>query len=343
MVLNMKKIELVLLAGCAVLGIAGCSSPAPDLTRGGCFGDRDMFASGEIKMPVNYNKDNFRKLLMGVVVQNVKIDSDGERQLVSENPAYGLSVRLQTEMVKLKRFSVFSAFNNGGVTFFKALGGGPDMPDEISRRQLDLVLTLNLILSVEKHERVRDNLLIYEVDIDASCEDLRTHEVMFAEKSRGQVKRVEKISVTGNKLGGYWDKDTRQAFQQAALEAISSIAVKLGNYYPVGGHIIGFAGDRMTLDCGFLRGVGKDMQMVVYTSVNGVDIPLAVAEASPADTSANLKIWRWNTDDPYAESIIEQMKEDADWLENHECYAVSLRMAVPPEWDRDVIAPDRVK
>jgi len=146
---------------------------------------------------------------------------------------------------------------------------------------------------------------------------------------------VEKISLTGTRMGGYNQDDARQAFTQACLKAIAVIANKLGNYYPVGGRITGLLGDRMTLDRGFEQGVGKDMQMVVYAPVSGVDVPLGIAEASPADKTANLKVWRWNTEDQYASRIIAQMDEDLEWLQKHECYAVSLRMAVPPEWDRD--------
>lgn len=335
----MKQMFNFMLMASVAIFLWGCASTnvQPDLTQGGRFGDRSMFAEGEIKMPANYNKDNFRKLLMGVVVQNVKIDPVSGKQLASANPAQGLSTRLQTEMAKLKRFSIFSAFNRGGVTFFKSLEdvGDANMSGEVNMRQMDLVLTLNLMLTLEKHERATDNLLIFEVEVDANCEDLKTHEVKFAEKAKGQVKRVEKISLTGSRMGGYSQDDVRQAFTQASLKAISIIANKLGNYYPVGGRITGLLGDRMTLDRGFEQGVGKDMQMVVYAPVNGVDVPIAIAEASPADKSANLKVWRWNTEDQYARRIMAQMNEDLEWLQKHECYAVSLRMAVPPEWDRD--------
>ena len=332
----MKKYNFTFCVMAAVLFLAGCAS-GPDLTEGGKYGDRSTFARGEIKMPANYNKENYRKLLLGVVVSNVRIDPNSGKQIVSANPAQGLSTRLQTEMAKLKRFSVFSAFNRGGVTLFKSLEdvGDAKMPASVNMRELDIVLTLNLMLTVERHERHSDNLLIYEVEVDANCEDLKTHEVKFAEKAKGQVRRVEKISLRGNRMGGYRQDDARQAFQQAALHAIAIIANKLGNYYPVGGRITGLLGDRMTLDRGFEQGVGKDMQMVVYAPVSGVDVPLGIAEASPADKTANLKVWRWNTEDQYASRIIAQMDEDLEWLQKHECYAVSLRMAVPPEWDRD--------
>ena len=341
----MKRYFLILFAVAgAVLFFCGCASE-PDLTEGGKYGDRSTFAKGEIKLPANYNKDNFRKLLLGVMVANVAIDPRSGKQIASANPAQGLSTRLQTEMAKLKRFSVFSAFNRNGVTFFKSLEdvGDAKMPEGVNRRALDIVLTLNLMLTVEKHERHSDNLLIYEVEVDANCEDLKTGEVKFAEKAKGRVRRVEKISLSKRRMGGYNQDDVRQAFQQAALEAIAVIANKLGNYYPVGGRITGMLGSRMTLDKGFEHGVGKDMQMVVYVPVSGVDVPIAIAEASPADKSSNLVVWRWNEKDENAAEVIREIRADKKWIAKNECYAVGLRMAVPPEWDRQKTAEDRTK
>ena len=50
--------------------------------------------------------------------------------------------------------------------------GDAKMPENVDMRALDLVLTLNLMLSLEKHERHSDNLLIYEVQVDANLETL---------------------------------------------------------------------------------------------------------------------------------------------------------------------------
>ena len=342
----MKRYLCAFAAAFAALAFWGCaSSEGPDLTEGGKFGDRSTFAKGEIKLPANYNKSNFRKLLLGVMVSNVQIDPRSNKQVVSANPAQGLSTRLQTEMAKLKRFSVFSAFNRGGVTFFKSLEdvGDAKMPSEVNKRALDIVLTLNLMLTVERHERHSDDLLIYEVEVDANCEDLKTGEVKFAEKAKGKVERAVKISLSGRRSGGFRQDDARQAFQQAALQAIATIANKLGNYYPVGGRITGLLRDRMTLDKGFEHGVGKDMQMAVYTTVSGVDVPIAIAEASPADKTSNLKVWRWNDEDENAAEVLKELRADKKWIQKNECYAVGLRMAVPPEWDRDGKPEDRTR
>ncbi len=335
----MKKSILTLAFAVALsLFVVGCATTgkdtvAPDRTKGGRYADVNTFAQGEIKLPANCSKENFRKLLLGVSVQNVKFVNG--QQYASSNPAQGLSARLQTEMAKLKRFSVFSAHNRGGVTLFQSLAdvGEAQLPEEVSMRDLDLVLTMNLMLTIQKYERYDHDEYCFEVDVDASCEDLHTHEVKFAEKATGEARRKEILSLTGKRMAGFSHEDVSQAFQQAALKAIADIANKIGNYYPVGGKITGMLGDRMTMDRGFEQGIGANMPMVIYTVVSGVNLPLAVAEASPNDHTANLVVKRWNNEDPYARRVIEQMNADLDWLQNHELYAASLRMAIPPEWD----------
>lgn len=316
----------------AVLAVlfAGCAQEdlqlEPELATYG----RDTLKKGELKLPANYNKENFRKLLLGVMVNKPDLKTNDLSPEVSRS----LSTRLQTEMAKLKRFSVFSAHNRNGVTFFESLAdvGDAKMPTEINRRALDLVLTASITVTREKQDRYNDSLLIYEVECDFNCEDLKTGEVKFAEKAKGRATRSV-IMIGGRFAGGYDAAKEEQAVNQAAMKALTVAANKLGNYYPVGGKITGLLGDRMTLDKGFEQGVAGKMQMVVYASVSGVDIPVAVAEAAPASDSSNLKVWRWNTDDKDARAIIDEIRRDRNWLKNNELYAVSFGMAIPPEWE----------
>ena len=295
----------------------------PTLTT---YGKRNL-KSGEIKMPANYNKDNYRKLLMGVAFQDPTIKA-GE---ISPNISKTLSSRLQTEMAKLKRFTIFSAHNRGGVTLFQNLSdiGEAKMKEPVDMKSLDLILSGHVTVSKEKNDRYNDTLIIYEVEIDVSCEDLKTKTVKFAEKAKGRTTRR-----VFTHLGGFDENKEKQAIINASMKALMVAANKLGNTFPVGGKITGMlGGKRMTLDKGFEHGVGKDMQMVVYTTVGGVDLPLGIAEATPGSTTSNLVMWRWNTGDEYAAPIIKEMKSDRHWLDKNELYAVSYGMAFPPEWE----------
>lgn len=318
----------IFVLGCAFF--TGCSSADIKLEPTMATYDRDSLKKGEIKLPANYNKDNYRRLLLGVSVNKPGVKAGD----ISPEIGQTLSTRLQTEMSKLKRFSVLSAHNRNGVTFFQSLAdvGEAKMPTEVNRRELDLVMSASITVSKEKQDRYNDSVLIYEVECDFNCEDLKTGEVKFAEKAKGRTARSV-IIIGGRYSGGYDASKEEQAIINAAMKALAVAANKLGNYYPVGGRITGMLGDRMTLDKGFEQGVAGNMQMVVYTTVNGVDIPIGIAEASPSTNGSNLVMWRWNRDDDNAAEIIDEIKKDKNWLKNNELYAVSYGMATPPEWE----------
>lgn len=313
-----------------VFFLTGCSSKDIALEANHTTYSYENLRKQDIRLPANYNKNNYRKLLLGVAFSEPGIKA-GE---ISPNIVQTLSSRLQTEMAKLKRFSVFSAHNRGGVTLFQALAdvGEAEMP-ECSLQQLDLVMSAAITVSKEKLERRNDDLIIYEVECDFNCEDVHTKQVKFAEKAKGRTARAVKIGLGGRRVGGYNEDDEKQAIYNAAMKALAVVANKLGNTYPVGGRITGMFEDRMALDKGFEHGVGKDMVMVVYTSIFGVDIPLALAEASPSDVGSSLLVRTWNTKDKDSAKIIRNMRKDPDWFSKHELFAVSYGMARPPEWE----------
>lgn len=321
---------LLCVAGLLVGILFGCTSKDLPLEPVHSTYSYDDVRKHEIKLPGNYNKNNYRKLLLGVAFSDIGMRT-GE---ISPNIVQTLSTRLQTEMAKLKRFSVYSAHNRGGVILFQSLAdvGEAKMPER-TPREMDLILTAAITVSKEKLERKYDDLIIYEVECDFNCEDIRTGEVKFAEKAKGRTARAVKFGLGGQRIGGYSEEDEKQAIYNAAMKALAVVANKLGNYYPVGGRITGMLGERMAMDKGFEHGVGGNMVMVVYASVYGVDVPIALAEASPADTSSSLHIKKWNTGDKDAKAIIKEMRQDRDWLKANELYAVSFGMAKPPEWE----------
>ena len=252
------KYGLVYLGGLLAVLAAGCSSDDIALEPTHATYSYEQVKDQEIALPANYNKNNYRKLLLGVAVNDIGVKA-GE---ISPNVVQTLSTRLQTEMAKLKRFSVFSAHNRGGVLLFQSLAdvGDAKMPDK-NPREMDLILSASITVSKEKTERKYDDLLIYEVECDFSCEDIRTGEVKFAEKATGRTARAVKFGLGGRRVGGYSEEDEKQAIYNAAMKAIAVAANKLGNYYPVGGQITGMLSTRMTMDKGFEHGVGKDMVM----------------------------------------------------------------------------------
>lgn len=325
----------LLACACAIFG---CRAPEldlePELTT---YSREDLEDLRTIPMPMNYSIDNFRKIQMGVAFEAIDgVDrKTGERLIVSRD----LSTRLQTEMAKLKRFTIYSAHNRAGTTFFESLA---DVDESVKLKQatdvrdIDVVLTGTLTVTKERQDRYNDTLLIYEVECDFNCEDLKTHTVKFAEKARGRTARKQVLSYSGCKLAGYSDADEQQAIEQAAMKALAVVANKLGNTYPVGGQIVGISssGERMTLNKGFEDGIGNAQQCVVFVDDGGVDVPIALAEASPSGNSANLSIYRWNTRDSDAKPLIRALQDaPRQFLKDNKVYAVGYGLSVPPEWE----------
>ncbi len=334
----MIKTVLFTSLGMAFVCLVGCRAPEldldPTLTT---FSREELEDMDEIQMPLNYSTDNFRKIQMGVAFESVDgLDKKtGEPLKVSKN----LSTRLQTEMAKLKRFTVFSAHNRGGVTYFQELSdvdGDVNLNEAENVRNIDVILSGTITVTKERNDRYNDTLLIYEVECDFSCEDLKTRTVMFAEKAKGRTARKQVLSYSGRKMAGYSDADEQQAIEQAAMKALAVVANKLGNTFPVGGKVKGISasGERMTLDKGFEDGIGNAQQCVIYVDDDGVDIPIALAEATPSANSANLRVYRWNDSDDDAEALIEEL-EDAPrhFLKNNKVYAVGYGLSIPPEWE----------
>jgi hypothetical protein len=334
----MKRLGVIFVAlmSTLVLGCAGGStSPSekiqldPELYTV----NEETFEDQDITLPMNYSEDNYRKLVLAVSFQDVGARA-GE---ISDDVVQTLSTRLQTEMAKLKRFTIYSLHNRGGVRVLENLSdigeanievpSGDDLPG------IDLVLTGAITVSVERHKRYDKEELVYEVECDFSCEEVATRTVRFAEKAKGRVIRSQYFTLTGKKLGGFDESDQRQAVYGAAMKALAVLANKLGNTFPVGGEVTGVLGNRMNINRGYEDGIGKDNQMVVYAKIGGVDLPLGRATANPGTNNSNLLVYKWNTSDKYAKTIIKRLEEELGAADTLDLYAVSAGMSVPPEWE----------
>jgi hypothetical protein len=324
--------------GTAVWVGTGCASEKiqvnPSLTT---YGRKDL-EKGELRLPTNTNTETFRRLLMGVAFNDISVKA-GE---ISPNIVATLSVRLQTEMARLKRFTIFSAHNRGGVRMFQQLAeaGEANMAkaEEVDLKALDLVLSAAITVTKERQQRYDHDDLIYEVECDFSCEDLQTKTVVFAEKARGRAIRTQALSLAGKQLGGFSEEDERQAVYNAAMKALAVVANKLGNTYPVGGKVTGMlaSGERFAFDKGFEDGIGKDQQVVLFADVGGVKVPLAAAEASAEKRQSSARVYRWNGGDADAKAVIKDiMANPAENWRKHALYAVGFGMPLPPEWENE--------
>ena len=294
-----------------------------------------------ITLPPGYNTDNFRKIRMNVFFESITgrekvVNSDGrlvERELAASQ---NLGARLQGAMAELNRFTVRSDYNRGA-----ALAENIRRGEEGVKQDADISLSCKVTATKEKEKRYHDTLVIYEVDVDYSCEDLKTGDVAFAGHAKGRTARSQFVGVTGRVTGGFQDTpdNERQAIEQAALKAVVEIANRLGNEYPVGGRVVGTTatGEKLTLDKGVLDGVGPNQICVVFVNDGGVDIVLALAEAFPKkEGSSQLQVCRWNDRDRDAKPLLKLFSANPKaFLEDNKVYAVGYGMPVPPEWIKE--------
>ena len=332
----LSALGMALLCGCATTETIDLG---PNVTT---FSKEELMKAPRITLPPGYNTDNFRKIRMNVFFESVTgrervVDSDGklvERELAASQ---NLGARLQGAMAELNRFTVRSEYNRGG-----ALAASIRKGVEGVKQDADISLSCKVTATKEKEKRYNDTLVIYEVDVDYSCEDLKTGDVAFAGHAKGRTARSQFVGITGRVTGGFQDTpdNERQAIEQAALKAVVEIANRLGNEYPVGGRITGATatGEKLTLDKGELDGIGANQMCVVFVNDGGVDIPLALADAFPKKTgTSQLEVCRWNDRDGDAKPLVKAFKKDPKgFLNESRVYAVGYGMPVPPAWKQGV-------
>ena len=335
--LGAASLVIAILCGCA-------STPetidlGPNITT---FSEEELMKRPSITLPPGYNTDNFRKIRMNVFFESITgrekvVNSDGrlvERELAASQ---NLGARLQGAMAELNRFTVRSDYNRGA-----ALAENIRRGEEGVKQDADISLSCKVTATKEKEKRYHDTLVIYEVHVDYSCEDLKTGDVAFAGHAKGRTARSQFVGVTGRVTGGFQDTpdNERQAIEQAALKAVVEIANRLGNEYPVGGRITGTTatGEKLTLDKGELDGVGANQMCVVFVNDGGVDIPIALASAFPKKTgTSQLEVRRWNDRDKDAKPLVKLFKANPKgFLNDNKVYGVGYGMPVPPEWKKGV-------
>lgn len=312
--------------------VAGCSGPSHQVNPNITVYDRDTVADRPISLPGNYNTENYGRLVLAIDPGRVTSNAFDE-----SNMAF-MSIRLQSELARLKRFSVL-ALHGVDTSRIEEMAdlGDVKLPEVVSDpTMVDLVANWTINIHAEEEIDGREKVITFVCAITLTCKDMRTKLVKFTNKFDCRVRREQRVDRAGTVVSGFQYRnksDVQGLFQELATQAAIRIANELGNEYPVGGRITGMLGtDLLTLDKGSEQGIAKGMQMVVYANVGGVDVPLGNAEATPSTNTSQLEMWRLNTGNKYAAQVLKAIEQDPNWLSHNKLYAVGYGMAMPPEW-----------
>lgn len=332
----MKRIAICSLLG--ILFVTGCATQNfylnPALQT---YSRLTLEGKPDIKLPQNWNVDNFKKIALGVHV------TKGGREINRS-----LNARLQTEISKLKRFQVYSAHNVAGKLMFMDLADVGEIEMKEPAKQPTLNYVLNAKLDVRRSVRREGARKYYRYDVtcDWSLEDLAKQEVAESGVAKGATERMQFLTTSGLLIGGFVEADEEDAICSATMKAIAVVANKVGNLFPVGGAIaaVSQSGERLTLDRGYVDGIGKFHQVAVFARLGKtgkVAVPIALAEAMPGTRESNLHIYRWNDANEDAKVVVSEYRANPRaYLAKHKLYAVAYGMPVPPEWETDSTEAD---
>jgi len=344
MIINKKR--AVFYAGVLVL-LTACTNNAKKSTPGGIQidptlstqsrADYEKGGSRKVDLPQNYSQKNYKRLVLAA-----NFFANKDYKSYGTVPVEVLSTMMETELSKLKRFTLVSRhlgqkgkwaekkFQDLGTTRARGtmrLGQGMNA---------NYGLTGGISSVKEEYDRGSKNQLVYIIRVDYQITDFETDEIIEADMAEGRATRSIFRLPSGKVIGGFSKKDESEAVKQAAINALKVIANKLGNKLPIGCQVTGIRGTRFGCDKGYEEGfMGKQM-VAIYLDDAGIDLPIAVAEASPGAHKTSGKIIAWNNDeDEYVQDMIRQIKANPRFARQNDIYAVSLGMPTPPEWDNN--------
>ena len=289
------------------------------------YSREELEKSPNVRLPDHWNLDNFKKITLGLHVTKGGVAIDRS-----------MNARLQTEISKLKRFQVYSAYNVAGKTLFMDLADIGEAEFKEPTRQPALNYILNVKLDVNKSNRRVSNRKYYRYEV--SC---AKQEVADSGVAKGVTERLQYYTLNGIFIGGFVEADEDEAICSATMKALSVIANKIGNMYPVGGSItaVSQSGERLTLDKGFVDGIGKYHQVAIFQrrgKEKGVAIPIALAEAMPGCKQSNLHVYKWNDSDEDGRILVNAYRSNPKaFAKKNNLFAVAYGMPVPPEWEQD--------
>jgi len=293
------------------------------------------FGAKEIELPQNYSTKNYKRLTVSAwFFPNKTADA------YADAPVETLSTMMETEISKLKRFTIVSRhlgqkgklaeknFQDMGTTDRKTkmrFGKGINA---------DYSLSGGISAVKEEYNRGGKNELVYIIRVDYQLVDNETDEIIEADMAEGRSIRTIMRLPSGKIIGGFSRNDEKDALAQAAINALKIVSNKLGNKLPIGGQVMGIRGERFSIDKGYEDGFMGKQTVVLYTSDMGIDIPFAVGEITPGKYKTSGKIFAWS-EDKDIQDIIQKLQSNKNFIKENEVFAVSTGMPLPPEWENN--------
>ena len=352
----MKFFGILSVCSLAALWLAGCADPAPMSSRYSVRAtpsvetqqnpnrvtqSRASVEDRPFRMPGNFSTHSWKRMVIGVNPRTNVYSSSSS--FFGEDDVRYMGSRLQSELAKLKRFTV-QDIEDADYTAVMNLAdmGEISLAERAGQPTITHIAQWNAKLSTTSRR-----VDAYEKEIIVTCSitfkltDVATRNIVEDTSFDVKVFLHQQMDRMGRVVSGINWRDEgslRGIAQDLASEASIRIANILGNESPCGGKIVACLGMKaMVMENGTNQGVTDGMQMLVYANIEGVPVPLAYADAQPGADRTKLDLWKFNEDDPFAETVIDAITANRASYKEYDLNAVAVGEADEPEWRARVL------
>ncbi len=340
-------ILLVALAGCADSSLTtrhSVAAYAPVDAQGNpnqSIVTRDSVKRRPFRMPENFTPTAWEQMVIGVNPRtNVYASSSS---FFSNDDLRYMGSRLQSELAKLKRFSI-QDIEDADHAVLEELSdvGEVRLAGRSKQPSITHVAQWNMKLSSSSERTgTYSKRIVFTCAITFKLTERATQNIVHDSTFDVDLVETQKLDSMGRVKSGfnwYSSADLKSVIQRLSTQAAIHIANILGNENPCGGKVVACLSERaMVMENGTSQGIANGMQMLVYATIEGVPVPLAYADAQPGPNRTKLDLWKFNDDDPFAKQVLDAIKADRASYKQYDLNAVALGEALPPIWRRNVL------
>lgn len=303
---------------------------------------RRMVEDRPFRMPGNFSGSSWKHMVIGVNPRaNVYASSSS---YFSEEDVRFMGARIQSELAKIKRFTIQDVEDADYSALRDAQEDGDiRIADRVDQPEITHFAQWNIKLST-----VSERTGSYSKEIRVVCdlafkltEAATGNIVEDASLPPFDIREEQRLDNMGRVVSGINWRDAsalRGIVQRLASQGAIRIANILANENPCGGKIVACLSEKaMVMENGTRQGISDGMQMLVYATVEGVPVPIAYADAQPGPDRTKLDLWKFNEDDPFAQTVIAALKANPKGFREHGLNAVSVGEAANPLWRNNVL------
>ncbi len=334
--------------GAALLSVAGafawaCESAPKAISPSAMLGDPGTRARGSPAPSVSIPEGAGGTLAkrQPVVVMDVTSVGQGADGVLHPNSLQLARVLVEAQLPRMKRFTVYSIYNDGGFRKAQELGdtGIAKQVDESQLPAADLFLNIAVTMNVETNfdDLDGDVLTVCTATIAYNLTDssrkvltdtryasgtLRTPPPPKGRKLEDMPNVRKTIRVLDPDVGKWQEKggfkrngseaESNGLVRQTMEDPLKGLVARLALALPVTTQVTGLNGTKtqFSVRAGLSNGIFKGTKVVVWCEQGDFSYAIAETVAEPTMDKSGLRIVAWNDADPDAKAIIDRIRSD---------------------------------